>query len=528
MPEGASTTSQNIDAIFYFILGLTTFFFVIMMGAMFLFVWRYRKKSAAQRTSPIEGHTRLEIAWSAIPTVFLVIIFAWGFVGWMDLNVPPDDTLDVYVTGQKWSWSYNYETEGVVGATELVVPIRQPVKLIMSSMDVLHSFYVPAFRIKRDVLPKRYSVVWFEATREGEFQVFCAEYCGRDHSRMMSTVRVVSDEEFREWVASQKEIGGDPVTVGAELYKARGCEGCHNGELGPDLAGIFGTVEECLDGEVEVDEDYLRESILEPMARVVKGYNPVMPSFQGQLSDEQLFCLIAYIKSLSGVETEGGAPVEQAVATTEALDQGKVGFGKQLYGQKGCVSCHGPDGGGGIGPVLKDFYGSTQTLTAGNKIRVDDIYLAKAVREPSAFVIQGYEDKVMAPVRLTEEELEALVEYMKSLSSAGGADGDGGSDAGGEADLVAKGKELYATKACIGCHTLDGNVTVGPSFKGLYGKEEQLTDGSTIVVDDAYIAESIKEPMAKIPVGFEGRVMTPMPVTDEDIKALTAYIKSLQ
>ncbi|MCB9556445.1 MAG: cytochrome c oxidase subunit II [Deltaproteobacteria bacterium] len=307
LPTAASSQAADVDGLFHFILYLCTFFFVLIMALMVYFVVKYRRKSATQKTSAVSGSHKLEIAWSVIPTLLLVVIFFWGFKGWMNLNVPPEDALEIRVLGKKWSWEFDYPYNGVSGAGELVVPVNQPVKLIMSSQDVIHSFYVPAFRIKRDVVPNRYSVLWFNPTKKGTFDVFCTEYCGTSHSQMLSRVKVVSRDDFKKWAETGGGMDGlSPVELGKKLFSSKGCVACHSitddrmAKPGPALGKRFGKMEEMSTGEmVKVDENYVRESIRNSTAKIVKGYAPVMPPFPASsVSDRQLNALIDYIKSL--------------------------------------------------------------------------------------------------------------------------------------------------------------------------------------------------------------------------------------
>ena len=305
LPEAASTEAAHTDALLYFLLGLSVFFFVLVIGATVLFAVKYRRREAGQRTADIEGHKRLEVAWAVIPAILLVVIFAWGFREYMRGAVAPRDALEIRVTAQKWSWTFDYPKEGIT-TNELVVPVGRPVKLVMSSMDVIHSFYVPAFRVKRDVLPNRYTLTWFEADRQGEFDIFCAEYCGTNHSRMLSKVKVKSDREYQEWIDSGGGMSGKGLSstaFGKLLFKKMGCATCHSVDgsklVGPSLLGKFGETATLADGsKVKIDDNYVRESIMKPNAKVVQGYEPVMPTFAGRLKDKQVNALIDYVKSL--------------------------------------------------------------------------------------------------------------------------------------------------------------------------------------------------------------------------------------
>jgi cytochrome c oxidase subunit 2 len=304
LPDRMSTFAHYTDDLFLFILVLCVIFFVAIVGTMTWFIIKYRRRSDNESTPVIKGNHTLEIIWSVIPGLLFVVIFAWGFVGWAQLNVVPPDALNIRVTGAKWNWSFTYP-DGITSG-ELVVPANKPVKLTMSSKDVIHSFYIPDFRIKRDVIPGRYTVIWFETFGPAEHYVLCTEYCGTSHSQMMAKVRVVPQQEYDEWIASGGGMGDNvPLAeLGSLLFQQRGCVACHSLDgsklVGPTLKGAFGREVELTDGtKVEADENYIRSSILNPGSQIVSGYPAVMPSFQGQLSDKQIDALIEYIKSLA-------------------------------------------------------------------------------------------------------------------------------------------------------------------------------------------------------------------------------------
>jgi cytochrome c oxidase subunit 2 len=305
LPPVASQGAAVHDAIYDFIIYLSIFFTALITALVVYFAVKYRR-TPGRRTSPVEGNQKLEILWSVIPAIILVVIFVWGFRTWMDTNLPPADTLDVRVLAKKWSWEFDYPKEGVTGSGELVVPVGRPVKLTMSSADVIHSFFAPAFRIKKDVLPNRYTVTWFEANKTGIFDLYCAEYCGTSHSKMITRIKVLSAQEYKAWIDSGGGLDNlPPIELGKALFKARGCNTCHSvttdraGLAGPPLAGKYGTMEKLQGGQTaKVDDNYLRESILEPNAKIVEGYTPAMPTFQGRLNDKQLNGLIDYLKSL--------------------------------------------------------------------------------------------------------------------------------------------------------------------------------------------------------------------------------------
>lgn len=305
LPVQASTFAASHDGLFYFIYWLCILFFVGIMGVMGYFAYKYRRRTEKDVTSPIRGDHRIEILWSAVPSVLLLVIFAWGFVGYMDMVVPPNNTMNVQVTGQKWSWAFTYPSGGT--SNELVVPVGEPVRLTMHSVDVLHSFYVPAFRIKRDVLPNRYTILWFQSDLPGTYPVYCTEYCGTDHSRMRTTVRVVAQEEYDTFVS---ELGGcaDGQTLaecGEAVYRRFACVSCHSSDgargIGPTFQGLYGSQVPLADGTtVPGDETYIRTGILNPAAQIHEGYPPVMPgNYAQQLGEEQITALVAYIQSLA-------------------------------------------------------------------------------------------------------------------------------------------------------------------------------------------------------------------------------------
>ena len=306
-PEPRSTTAEQVDDLFYFILLVSAFFFAIIVGVMVLFLVKYREQpGGAVQRSPSHNNA-LEITWTVVPAIFVGAIFFWGFVGYLDMRQPPDNSYEIQVTAKKWSWSFTYPNGHI--DNNLHVPEDRPVRLVMSSDDVIHSLYIPAFRLKMDVIPGRYTTTWFESEMPGEYTLFCAEYCGTQHSKMLAKVVVHPSGEFEKWLADAANFleTVTPIQAGEILYQRRGCIQCHSvdgaAKVGPTFKDVFGTNQALTDGtSVTVDENYLRESILEPQAKVRAGYKPVMPTYQGQLKDEEISALIAYIKSLSKQE----------------------------------------------------------------------------------------------------------------------------------------------------------------------------------------------------------------------------------
>lgn len=305
MPDQGTAIAKQVDNLYGFLLVVSFISCAILIGGMIYFAVKYKRKSANDQTPYITHDTRLEILWSVVPLVIFLFVFAWGWVVYHDMRTMPTNGLEIHVTGKQWVWTATYKN-GVV-SPDVVVPVNKDVKLILSSEDVIHSFYIPTFRIKQDAVPGRYSAIWFRAEKLGEFQVFCAEFCGTSHSGMMTKVKVLSQEDYDKWLIAESEVGNLTLAQqGAKIFQTRACASCHNVDnpavkIGPSLYQKWGTQEAFDDGTTGVfDENYFRQSIMEPQAKIVKGYprpSP-MPSFQGQLSEKQVNALVEYIKGL--------------------------------------------------------------------------------------------------------------------------------------------------------------------------------------------------------------------------------------
>jgi cytochrome c oxidase subunit II len=303
-PEQASTMAARVDALFYFLVAVTVFFAALIFFMIVVFAVKYRRRSEDERPRPIEGNFWLEILWSAIPLGLTMVMFVWGAIIYFDIYNPPNDALEISIVGRQWMWKAQH-AEGQREINELHVPVGQAVKLTMTSEDVIHDVFLPAFRVKQDVLPGRYTTLWFQATKAGEYPLFCSQYCGTQHSGMVGRVVVLEPAEFEKWL-SGGATGLSMIDQGASLFKRFGCETCHGAggtSQGPSLAGLFGKTVKLQGGTtVTADENYIRESILDPRAKIVAGYQPIMPTFKGLVSEEGLLQLIAYIKSLEGAE----------------------------------------------------------------------------------------------------------------------------------------------------------------------------------------------------------------------------------
>lgn len=301
MPPEASEFAGPIDSLYSFLVWCSLISCVLVIGGMIYFAIKYRRKSDNDKTAYIAHNAMLEFLWSFIPFVIFMVVFAWGFKIYYDMRVMPENATEIHVVGQKWYWDYLYKS-GRKTSGEFYVPVNSPVKLIISSRDVLHSVYVPAFRIKQDAVPGRYTALHFTATKVGTFQMFCTEYCGDGHSAMLAKVHVLSKEAYDEWLQNDPYKGLSVADIGKKVFEQK-CTACHNAstekKVGPGLAQVFGHQVDLADGtKVTADENYLRESILNPAAKIVAGYPNAMTPFQGQISEQELLGVIEYIKSL--------------------------------------------------------------------------------------------------------------------------------------------------------------------------------------------------------------------------------------
>jgi cytochrome c oxidase subunit 2 len=301
MPPEATDLASKVDALYSFLLWASFISTMLVVGGLTYFAIKYKRTDKNQKSAYITHNNTLEFLWSFIPFLIFMGVFAWGWVLFHDMRNMPADALEVAVQGQQWDWTFTYKN-GRRSSGEMVIPVNQPVKLVMASKDVIHSFYIPAFRLKQDVVPGRYTTLWFQPKYKGEYQVFCAEFCGRQHSGMLAKIKVVSQEEFDEWLGNDPYKGLSMVEVGHKVYSTR-CVICHNLTdkklVGPGWKDLFGHQVELADGSTVVaDENYIRESILNPNAKIVKGFPPAMPTFAGQLDEQEIMGLVEFIKTL--------------------------------------------------------------------------------------------------------------------------------------------------------------------------------------------------------------------------------------
>jgi cytochrome c oxidase subunit 2 len=313
LPEQASNFAQEVDLFYYFLIALTAFFSIIIAVAGSVFMIKYRRRRDDEIPEQIEGALKLEITWTVIPFLISMFIFAWGAKLYFQMYTPPAEALEIFITGKQWMWRSQHP-DGQREINMLHVPLGRRIKLTMTSEDVIHSYFIPAFRTKADVVPGRYTSYWFEATKAGTYHLFCAEYCGTQHSGMIGSVVVMEPADYQAWLSGGSKEDS-PSAAGQKLFASLACNTCHaeeNRGRGPTLAGVYGKEVRLDNGSTVVADDvYIRESILNPRAKTVAGYPAIMPTFQGQVSEEQILQLIAYIKSIG--PKQNGTRVSEAV-----------------------------------------------------------------------------------------------------------------------------------------------------------------------------------------------------------------------
>jgi cytochrome c oxidase subunit II len=305
-PEQASVQAGQVDAVYFFMVAVAAFFSLLIAGLIVFFAVKYRRREDDGIGVAIHGSLTLELLWTFVPLGIVMVMFVWGAKVFFDLYRPPAGAMEIFVVGKQWMWKVQH-MEGQREINELHVPVGRPVKLIMGSEDVLHSYYIPAFRVKADVIPGRYNTMWFTANKPGQYHLFCAEYCGTRHSGMIGRIIAMEPPDFQEWLSGGR-AADSPVAAGAKLFQDLVCNTCHTGDTqgrGPVLNGVYGKpVQLQGGGTVIADDAYIRESIMNPQAKIVAGFQPAMPTFQGLVTEEQLLQLIAYVRSLS----QPGAP----------------------------------------------------------------------------------------------------------------------------------------------------------------------------------------------------------------------------
>lgn len=400
------SAAAEVDRAFLIILGFSVFILILITVLMVFFLWRYNHKRHPV-PSGSEGSVFLEIMWTALPTVIVLGLFWTGWTSFKAMRNIPDDALAVEVEGRMWSWKFTYP--GGRTDPDLIVPVDTPVRLIMTTRDVIHSFYIPALRLKWDTVPGMTTEAWFESSQTGEFDIFCAEYCGLKHADMMSMLKVLSQEEYEAWVKAPEKR-----KVGLAVLKEYGCIDCHSldgsEELGPTFRGLGGSnrlvvLPDGSEKEVVADSDYLRRAILAPSDEIVKDWDDMMISYEGDVSEEDLNAMVTYLLS----ETAEGGEQEPSEGDKLAMEQG-------------CVDCHSIDGTEEVGPSLLDIYGRKQLVNREGmivEVVVDEEYLLRSMVSPDRDIPEGYESGMPGYDDLDEESLALLVDWMKSIRSMG-------------------------------------------------------------------------------------------------------------
>jgi cytochrome c oxidase subunit 2 len=327
-PTSASNFAPHVDALYAYLVAVSAFFSILIAVVIVYFAFKYRRRAEAEIPEPLNEHGAggmlLEITWSVIPLLLSLVMFAWGAVIFFNESKPPADAMEIWVTGKQWMWKIQH-LEGTREINELHVPVNRNIRLTLTSEDVLHDFYVPAFRTKTDVVPGRYTTEWFRPTKVGEYHLFCAEYCGTKHSGMVGTVYVMNEAEYESWLTGGLSSTSTMAAKGQTLFTQLGCINCHQTDgtgRSPNLAGLYGTKVELKGGAtVTADASYIRESIMNPLAKVVNGYESIMPTFQGLVTEDQIQQLIEYVRSIgpnsraaTAGSSAGAAPVNATPA----------------------------------------------------------------------------------------------------------------------------------------------------------------------------------------------------------------------
>jgi len=394
---------QEVDFAFYFILGISVVLLIGITVVALWFTYRYHHSRNPEPTN-ISGHVGAEIAWTLIPTLVVMAMFYYGWSGFKALRTVPDDAMQVHVTGRMFAWSFEYPNGK--RSNVLFVPAGRSVKLNLTAADVLHSFYVPAFRIKMDTVPGMGTYAWFRSDKEGSYDVFCAEYCGVKHANMITTIEVVEPEVYEMWVNDK----GDAQNKARALFENYGCTACHSLDgtdgLGPTLKDLYGKkrlviLPDGTEKEVVAEEKYLKKAILQPLEELVKGYDPVMAVYEDVIPDEDLEVMLAW---LSG----------SMVSLSE---------GRELLQEQGCLSCHSTDGSIVAGPSFRGIWGRKVVVDRdGKRLELDSTrdYLVRAIVEPQYEVVEDWDPIMPAYTNLNDKQVDLMLEYMKSLDPGAG------------------------------------------------------------------------------------------------------------
>lgn len=431
--EQASSFAENVDFVHDVITIFSVFFTILITGVMIYFAIRYRQRNGKHHDTPQLLHNNmLEIVWTIIPIIISVYVAYLGIIYYQDMRTPSKDALVINVTGQKWYWDFKYPNGKSFSGkdVEFVVPVNKPVQLVVTSRDVLHSFFIPAMRVKKDAVPGMYAYINFTPIKTGTYPVFCTEYCGKEHYNMMAGLKVVSEAEYERWVNDRSDEFRksliSPAEIGKALYSQKGCNACHSLDgtalVGPSWLDLYGS-KVALDSGAEVvaDDNYIKTSILEPAKQLHKGFANLMPSYAGQLNDDEITAMISFIRE----QTKENLEKQKALAPKKQeaeVDESKLTAaqrGERLFKQKAvpsCSTCHSIDGSKIVGPSLKGLYGRNEKMSDGSAIVADDAYIKESILNPNAKIVEGYA-AAMPPYagQLKDEQIADLIEYFKTL-----------------------------------------------------------------------------------------------------------------
>ena len=433
MPEQASSFAHKVDWLNYLITDIAALCTAAICGAMLYFAVRYRKREGRDHETPqIKSSNLLEFIWTFFPTVVCIYVAYIGVTTYQEMRDIPEDSLVINVHGQKWKWDFTYDREdGSQKSTtdEFVVPVNKPIKLVMNSSDVLHSFFIPKMRVKQDAVPGMYTSLWFKPIKTGTYRTYCTEYCGRDHSQMMSTLHVVSEAEFDSWLSDRSEEEAleslTPAQRGLISYRKRGCNACHSLDgsklVGPSFLNIYNRKGLLDDGtEYVADEEYIRSSIYDPNSQIVQGYPPnQMVNFTGQIEKDEFNDLLAFLRTVDGktvVELDEDEEEQEEEAEEASADLTPAQLGEQIYKTKACMGCHSLDGTGVIGPSFKGLYGREGELVSGEKYVANDEYIKNSILDPGSQMVKGFA-AAMPPYagQLSDEDIANVIEFMKTV-----------------------------------------------------------------------------------------------------------------
>ncbi len=490
-PQPLVSTTQTVDTAFYVIFGIGGLALVGIIIAMIALIWRYNRKRQPQPISQKDHNLWLEITWTVIPSILVMVMFWYGWEGYLSLRRIPDNAMPVTGTARMWSWLFSYENGKT--ADKLFVPVGQPVRVKLIAEDVLHSFYVPAFRVKRDCVPGMDTYAWFVAEKPGSYDLFCAEYCGVGHADMTTTVEALSREEFDAWLTASP----DAASAGLALLQKHGCLGCHSLDgsraVGPSFQGLGGreviVVTAGAQRTLQTDRAYLKAAILEPGADIVDGYPPAMPPYAGRIPEDELEELLDHLESLT--ETAPAQTQEPAATPPDKTPTPAAAI------------------------VPEPVASSPESAPAEQVAEKEIAAVVEPTTDEPAIEAKSVAEAVVVDPPQAAEPIDAKPEPAAPPS----------------ADLIAAGEALANQSGCLGCHSLDGSRRVGPSLLGLAGSDRSVTrDGQDVTVTAGvdYLARALREPSAEIAQGYPPAMPPYAHLTADDIKALIAWMENLE